>query len=81
MRNLNFKILRFFIIPIILVAASGLIWGLGEAIDICATVAITEVALFSYYWWQIPSQKSNLVKATIWLGAIASGIALSINVI
>lgn len=69
------------IIPIILVTASGWIWGLGEAIDICATIAITEVALFSYYWWQIPSQKSNLVKASIWLGAIASGIALSINLI
>lgn len=69
------------IIPIILVSASSLIWGLGEAIDICATIAITEVALFSYYWWQIPSQKSNVFKASIWLGAIASGIALSIKVI
>ncbi len=69
------------IIPIILVAASGLIWGFGEAIDICATIAITEVALFSYYWWQIPSQKSDVVKASIWLGAIASGIAMSIKII
>ena len=69
------------VIPIILVAASGLIWGFGEAIDICATIAITQVALFSYYWWQIPSQKSDVVKASIWLGAIASGIAMSIKVI
>ena len=63
------------VMPIILVAASGLIWGVGEAIDICATIAITEVALFSYHWWQIPSQKSNVVKTSIWLGAIASSIA------
>ena len=69
------------IIPVVLVTASGWIWGLGEAIDICATIAITEVALFSYYWWQIPSQKSDVVKASIWLGAIASGITLSIKVI
>ena len=69
------------IISVVLVTASGLIWGFGEAIDICATIAITEVALFSYYWWQIPSQKSDVVKASIWLGAIASGIALSIKVI
>ena len=69
------------IIPIILVSASSLIWGFGEAIDICATIAITQVILFSYYWWQIPSQKSNIVKASVWFGAIASGIALSIKII
>ena len=63
------------IIPAVLVTASGWIWGLAEAIALCATIAITEVALFSYYWWQIPSQKSDVVKASIWLGAIASGIA------
>ena len=69
------------IAPIVLVAVSSLIWGLGEAIDICATIAITETALFSYYWWQIPSQRSGTIKASILLGAIASGIVLSIKVI
>ena len=69
------------IVPIILVTASSLIWGFDEAIDICATIAVAEAALFSYYWWQIPNSKSNLVRASISLGAIASGIALSINLI
>ncbi|MGF1588032.1 MAG: serine/threonine protein kinase [Pleurocapsa sp.] len=70
------------IIPVVLVTISSLIWGITEAVTISATIAVIEVLLFSYYWWQIPNTKLNpKIRASLWLAAIAIGITLGLKLI
>ncbi|MEM6612692.1 MAG: serine/threonine-protein kinase [Cyanobacteria bacterium P01_C01_bin.72] len=65
------------VIPVILVCASGLIWGLDEAVLIAATIAISEILLLSYFWLQLPSKSPNfLAKIGICCGAMMIGIIL-----
>lgn len=65
-------------VPIVLVAASGWIWGMGEAVDISATIVIAEIFTLSYFWWQIPRWKQGgmRLKSLLWLTAIALGTIL-----
>ena len=70
------------IIPTILVSASGLIWGMEEAVIISAAIAVAEIFLISYCWWQIlPGKLGSLIKATSWVGAIAIGVILGLKLI
>lgn len=70
------------IIPTILVSTSGLIWGIEEAVIISAAIAITEIAVLSYCWWQLPLWKPNsLIRVGSWLGAIAFAIVLGLRII
>ena len=41
-------------VPILLVGASAIIWGVGEAVDIAATTIIAEVLILSYFALQLP---------------------------
>ena len=63
------------LVPIALVAASGLIYGMGEAVIISAAIAVTELLLVAYFWWQIPGLQSAL-KVSLGLGAPIVGIIL-----
>ena len=65
--------------PILLVSASGLIWGIGEAVDISAMTAIAEIFVLSYFWWQIPIGKN--LKISFWISAIALGITLGLKIV
>ena len=70
------------VIPAILVTTSGIIWGIQEAVAISCAIAVAEILIFSYYWWQIPSWKSGyLIKLGCWLTAIAFGITLGFKLI
>ncbi len=70
------------IIPAILVAASGIIWGIEEAVISSIAIAITEIFILSYCWWQIPAWKSSsIVRTSSWLSAIALGIILGLRLI
>lgn len=61
-------------LPLLLVAASGLIWGLEEAVDICSIIIIAEIFVLSYFWWQLPFwQKNNF---SLKIGSLAGAIAL-----
>ena len=70
-------------IPILLVSAGNLIWGIKEAVDMAATISIAELLLLSYVWWQISDwQAKNIeLKSSLWLGAIALGIFLGIKLV
>ncbi len=70
-------------IPVLLVSASGLIWGMGEAVGIAAAIAVSEIIILSYYWLQIPSGKIVNIKLRVgWLfSAIALGITLGLKLI
>ena len=67
------------VIPTLLVAVSGLIWGVAEAVEIAAAIAITEILILSYFWWQLtPWQTTSLpLKIGCWGGAIALGIGFT----
>jgi serine/threonine protein kinase len=67
------------IMPIILVATSGLILGIEQAVTICAAIAVAEILLLSYFWGQLPSKQGNLARGGFWLSAIAIGITLGLN--
>ena len=68
------------IIPAILVSASGIIWGIEEAVIISVAIAISEIFILSYCWWQIPDWKSSsIIKTSSWLSAIALGIILGLR--
>jgi serine/threonine protein kinase len=69
------------IVPILVVITSGGIWGINEAVDICAAITIAEIVLFSYYWWQMPHLKVGIAKVCLWFSAIAAGMILGINLI
>ncbi|MEM7761006.1 MAG: hypothetical protein AAF298_23185, partial [Cyanobacteria bacterium P01_A01_bin.40] len=70
------------IIPTILVAVSGLIWGLKEAVLISAAIAIAEIMVLSYCWWQISHWRSgNLLRISSWLGAVSLAIILGLQLI
>ncbi|MGB5713121.1 MAG: serine/threonine-protein kinase [Waterburya sp.] len=70
------------IIPTILVAVSSLIWGIEEAVIISTAIAIAEIFILSYCWWQISAWKSHsIVRAGSWLSAIALGIILGLKLI
>lgn len=63
------------LVPIALVAASGLIYGIQEAVIISAAIAVTELLLVAYFWWQIPGLQRAL-KVSLGLGAPILGIIL-----
>ena len=70
------------IIPAILVSASGIIWGIEEAVISSIAIAITEIFILSYCWWQIPAWKSgSIVRTSSWLSAITLGIILGLRLI
>ena len=68
-------------IPILLVIASGFIWGIGEAVDICGAIAIAETSILAYFWWGVPfwSGKSIQIKSSVLFVAIAFGVILGIR--
>ncbi|MEM8673876.1 MAG: serine/threonine-protein kinase, partial [Cyanobacteria bacterium P01_G01_bin.67] len=69
-------------IPTILVAVSSLIWGLKEAVLISAAIAIAEIMVLSYCWWQISHWRSgNLLRVSSWLGAVSLAIILGLQLI
>ena len=68
--------------PVILVAASIVIWGRDAAIIISVAIAAAEILILAYSWWQIPGSTSNrLVKAGSCLSAIALGICCGLQFI
>lgn len=68
--------------PVILVAASIVIWGRDAAIIISVAIAAAEILILAYSWWQISGSTSNrLVKAGSWLSAIALGICCGLQFI
>ncbi|MBE9044079.1 serine/threonine protein kinase [Pleurocapsales cyanobacterium LEGE 10410] len=69
------------IVPSLLVCAGGLIWGQGEAVGICGAIAVAEIFVFSYFWWQIPYWQRFKFKAGFWFGAIALGVTLGLKLI
>ena len=69
------------VIPAILVTTSGIIWGIQEAVAISCAIAVAEVLIFSYYWWQIPFATGYLFKSGCWLTAIAFGIILGLKLV
>ncbi len=70
------------VMPMILVATSGLIWGIKEAVAISAAVSLAEILLLSYYWWQIPTAQSGIiVKGSFWFTAIVLGTILGLRLI
>ena len=69
------------LIPTVLVSASGLIWGMREAVVISAAIAVTELLLFSYLWWQIPTGQGKLLKVGYGLSAIVLGIIFGFKLI
>lgn len=69
------------IVPLLLVAASGLIWGIQEAVGICAAIAVAEILIVSYYWWQLPAWQKKPLGIGIWSSAIAIGIFLGFKLI
>ena len=68
------------LVPIALVAASGLIYGMGEAVVICAAIAVTELLLVGYFWWQIPGSQKTF-KVGWGLSALILGITLGCQLI
>ncbi|MCC0179318.1 serine/threonine protein kinase [Waterburya agarophytonicola K14] len=70
-------------VPIVLVAASGVIWGRGEAVDIAGTIIIAEILILAYFWWQIPwvAQRSLPLKSSFLFVAIALGITFGLQLI
>lgn len=67
------------IIPVLLVSLSGLIWGIEQAMTISAAIALGEILLLVYFGAQLPSKIGNLAQGGLWVGAIAMGIALGLN--
>lgn len=65
-------------IPVLLVILSSLFGGIEEAVIMATAIAIIEIAIFTYFCWQIPTWQgqSPLVKLTILSGAIALGFSL-----
>lgn len=71
------------LIPVLLVSASGLLWGMGEAVGVASGIVVAEIITFSYCCLQISawSSKSFKLRFGILLLAIASGITLGLNLI
>lgn len=69
-------------IPTLLVAVSGLILGMGEAIAVTAAIALAEGISLTYVYWQqltaIAGDKKLIVVS--WLSAIVIGISLGIKI-
>ncbi|MGD1917436.1 MAG: serine/threonine protein kinase [Pleurocapsa sp.] len=70
-------------VPIFLVGASSIIWGISEAVDIAATIIIIEMLILSYFWWQIPflKQKTHKLRFGFLFAAIFTGITLGLRLI
>ena len=70
-------------VPILLTITSSFIWGIGEAVDISATVSLAELFIFTYFWWHVSSlkQQSITIKSTLLLLAIALGTTLGIKLL
>ncbi|MGL5832842.1 MAG: serine/threonine protein kinase [Waterburya sp.] len=67
------------IIPLLLVGLSGLIWGMEQAVTISEAIALGEILLLVYFGGQLPSKMSKLAQGGLWVGAIAIGISLGLN--
>ena len=69
-------------VPVLLVAVSAFIWGIGEAVDITVAIIIAQTLILSYFWWQLPalSARSKL-RLCFLLAAIAAGISLGLKLI
>lgn len=67
------------ILPVLLVGLSGLIWGIEQAVTISAAIALGEILLLVYFGGQLPSKIGNLAQGGLWVGAIAIGISLGLN--
>ena len=66
------------VMPTLLVAVSGLIWGIAEAVTIATAIAITEILILSYFWWQLPIWQTQLpLKIAAWSSAIALGVGVA----
>ena len=70
-------------IPVLLVSASGWLWGMGEAVGIAAAIAVAEVLTLSYCCLQLPSWRTVSLKLRLGLlfSAIALGITLGLKFI
>ena len=66
------------IMPTVLVLASGFIWGIEEAVIIATAIAMVEIVILSYFWWQIPiwQNKALLLKVSCWISSILIGMTL-----
>ncbi|WP_019507761.1 serine/threonine-protein kinase [Pleurocapsa sp. PCC 7319] len=71
------------LIPVLLVSASGLLWGMGEAVGVTSGIIVAEIITVSYCWLQIPAwrTKSFQLRFATLLMAIASGITLGLKLI
>lgn len=71
------------IIPTLLVAIGGFIWGKGEAVGIAAAISVAEIFTLSFYWLQSPSWKtaSLTLRGGILFSAIALGVTLGLKLI
>lgn len=70
-------------VPILLVGASGLIWGMGEAVDIAATTIIAELLVLSYFSRQLLwlQQKNEKFSLGYLLAAIFTGIIIGLQLV
>lgn len=71
------------LIPMLLVSASGLLWGMGEAVGVASGIVVAEIITFSYCWLQISawSARSFKLRFGVLLLAIALGITLGLQLI
>lgn len=69
------------IAPVFLVGISTIIWGMSEAVDIAATIIVTQVLILSYFWWQIPIFRERYfkLKFSLLLAAIFIGTSLGLQ--
>ena len=69
--------------PILLVAGSGFIWGISEAVNIATTIIIAELLILCYFWWRIfdLSPKSIKLKVSLLFAALFLGISLGLQLI
>ncbi|MGF1540693.1 MAG: serine/threonine protein kinase [Pleurocapsa sp.] len=71
------------IIPILVVAVSGLIFGGREAVAIAAAIPPVEIITLSYFWGQKSLLAQSQLKLNIisWFGAIVLGFTLGLKLV
>ena len=70
-------------IPMLLVVASGFIFGRGEAVAIAASIPLAEIISLSYFWWQksLLQESQSKINIISWLGAIVLGFTLGLKLV
>ena len=69
-------------VPIFLVAASGFIWGMGEAVDVTVAIIIAQTLVLSYCWCQLPVLAAKYrLKFSFLSAAIVTGIGLGLKLL